>query len=158
METQRLVARPWQCTHRVRCEILHIIRTGGGETFCCLVGSENRSDQLRASVSPTPCAQLLQSLLCLSALCAAGGWGARGGGRASTASSPCPHPWQHRTRSNVRQRLASLLLHCVPIRVSSETRLLAVLGSGGSMTTIPTRDAVARMSSPMRGGCGCDAP
>ena len=33
-----------------------------------------------------------------------GGRGPRGGGGlASTASSPCPHPWQHRTRSNVRQ-------------------------------------------------------
>ena len=34
-----------------------------------------------------------------------------------------------------------------------------VAGSrSGSMTTIRSRDAVARMSSPMRGGCGCDAP
>ena len=72
LETRRLVTRPWQCAHRVRREILHI-RTGGGETFCCLVGSENRSDQLRASVSPTPCARFSQSLLCLSALCAAAG-------------------------------------------------------------------------------------
>ena len=38
---------------RARREKPHI-RPGGGETFCCLVGSENASLLLPASVSPTP--------------------------------------------------------------------------------------------------------
>eukprot|EP00964_Phaeocystis_antarctica_P069902 scaffold42526_cov80-Phaeocystis_antarctica.AAC.2 len=46
----------------VRREILSI-RTVGGETFYGLLDSENRSEQLRASVSPTPCARFSQSLL-----------------------------------------------------------------------------------------------
>jgi len=36
-----------------------------------------------------------------------------------------PHPWQRWTRSCVRQRQPSLLLHRVHVRVSSEPRLLA---------------------------------